>query len=126
MRENVGHTDRLVRSILGPVLIVRGLGQLLMGKRRGVFGIIAGTLVVESAVTRVCPLSAALGIDTRSTNERMSDFRADVSEQTERIEHEYGTLETPEEFGGAEAIGAVEPADQSAPIGMNEAPISRT
>lgn len=101
MRENVGHADRIARTIIGPTLLLRGLGQLVTGKWRGVLNIIAGSLVVESALTRVCPFNAALGIDTRSTQERMTDFRADVTEQTERIT-----------------------ADYSRPIGFDEAPVT--
>lgn len=89
MRENVGRTDRTVRSIVGPGLIAMGLGQLIRGKWRGLGTVVAGALVVESAVTRVCPLNATLGLDTRSTQERMRDFRGDITEQTERIASDY-------------------------------------
>jgi hypothetical protein len=89
MRENVGHTDRIVRSILGPGLFAVGLHQLLGSRWLGLLGVVAGTLVTETAVTRVCPLNTALGIDTRSTMEKTQDFRADVNEQSDRIAAEY-------------------------------------
>lgn len=67
MRENVGNTDRTIRSIAGPVLI--GLGYTALGGNKGRPGglatMILGTLIVESAITRVCPANALLGIDTR-------------------------------------------------------------
>jgi uncharacterized membrane protein len=67
MKENVGTTDRVVRSVLGPALLVLGYRRLgaRRGRLAGLATMIAGTLVIESAVTRVCPLHAALGIDTR-------------------------------------------------------------
>jgi uncharacterized membrane protein len=67
MKENVGTTDRVVRSVLGPALLVLGYRRLgaRRGRLAGLATMIAGTLVIESAVTRVCPLNAALGIDTR-------------------------------------------------------------
>ena len=67
MQENVGRIDRIVRSIVGPALAGFGIDQLRRGNLVfGGVGIAAGTLIIESAVTRVCPLNAALGIDTRS------------------------------------------------------------
>ncbi len=66
MQENVGDEDRLVRSIVGPALVVAGLTTLgaREGRAVGLAATIAGALIIESAVTRVCPLNAALGIDT--------------------------------------------------------------
>jgi hypothetical protein len=89
MRENVGHVDRIVRFILGPGLFALGVDRLRRGNLIGVLGVAAGTMVLESAITRVCPLNAVLHIDTRSMNERIRDFRADVNQQTDRIAHDY-------------------------------------
>lgn len=67
MQENVGNTDRTIRSIVGPALI--GLGYTALGGNKGRPGGLAtmllGTLIIESAITRVCPANALLGIDTR-------------------------------------------------------------
>jgi hypothetical protein len=49
-----------------------------------VLGLAAGTIVTESAVTRVCPLNAVLGRDTRSQDDRLRDSRAELSVMTER------------------------------------------
>lgn len=67
MKENVGTADRIVRSVAGPALIAAGYARLggRHGQPAGLAAMMAGALVVESAVTRVCPLNAALGIDTR-------------------------------------------------------------
>lgn len=92
MRENVGRKDRILRSILGPILMGIGVVELALAERRALGGValVAGALVLESAITRVCPVSAALGLDTRTNAERMRDFRGDVDEQTARIRHDYG------------------------------------
>lgn len=67
MKENVGQEDSLIRSIAGPALI--GIGYFALGGNKGKIGgilsIIAGTLIAESAVTKVCPVNYFFGIDTR-------------------------------------------------------------
>jgi uncharacterized membrane protein len=90
MRENVGELDRVMRGVFGSALVLRGLVQLIRGKEvRGLLRLLGGALVLESAVTRVCPVNAALGIDTRSKQERLTDFREDINEQSDRITAEY-------------------------------------
>jgi hypothetical protein len=68
MHQNVGRTDRLVRIGLGSVLTLAGLRSLRRGRARvapaALIG--SGALLLETAVTRVCPLNALLGIDTSS------------------------------------------------------------
>ncbi|MBA2665238.1 MAG: DUF2892 domain-containing protein [Bradymonadaceae bacterium] len=67
MKENVGTLDRIARSIAGPALIL--LGYSRWGGHRGELGglaaIVAGTTLIESAITRVCPVNGLLRIDTR-------------------------------------------------------------
>ncbi len=67
MKENVGKTDRLIRSVAGPALI--GIGYLALGgnkgKIEGLATIVAGALLTESAITKVCPVNYMLGLDTR-------------------------------------------------------------
>jgi hypothetical protein len=67
MQENVGSADRALRSIAGPLLLAVGFTTLRgrQGRLAGLATMIAGTLVIESAVTRVCPLNAMLSLDTR-------------------------------------------------------------
>lgn len=67
MKENVERIDQTLRSVIAPVLLVLGY-TALNGKRGGTIGLIAmisGALLVESAITRVCPINALLGLDTR-------------------------------------------------------------
>jgi hypothetical protein len=75
MKENVGSIDRAVRSVLGPAMLVLGYTGLggNKGKPLGLMTILAGCSLIESAITRVCPLSALFGIDTRSTQEKIRD-----------------------------------------------------
>jgi hypothetical protein len=75
MKENVGNVDRAVRAVLGPTLIVLGYQQL-RGKRvapLGLLAIVSGALLMETAITRVCPLNSAFGLDTRTDEERARD-----------------------------------------------------
>lgn len=67
MKENVGPEDRLLRSMAGPVLLAAGYTWLggRDGHSIGLVAMIGGALIIESAITKVCPLNAALGIDTR-------------------------------------------------------------
>lgn len=67
MKENVGKKDQLIRSFVGPALLVGGY-FLLKGKKGNLSGLssmIIGTLISESAITRVCPVNEFFGIDTR-------------------------------------------------------------
>jgi hypothetical protein len=66
MKENVGRKDRNMRRIVGPLLLLMGY-RMWNAKRRRTLAlatIVAGSMVSETAVTRVCPLNALLGIDT--------------------------------------------------------------
>jgi hypothetical protein len=67
MKENVGSTDRAVRAVVGPALLALGYTRwgARQGRLAGIAAMLAGLAVVESAITRTCPLNAALGIDTR-------------------------------------------------------------
>ncbi|MGB7785093.1 MAG: DUF2892 domain-containing protein [Salinimicrobium sp.] len=67
MKENVGKKDQLIRSLVGPALLVGGY-FLLKGKKghlSGLSSMIVGALISESAITRVCPVIEFFGIDTR-------------------------------------------------------------
>ena len=77
MKENVGKKDRLIRTVAGPALM--GLGYFLLGGNRGRIGglatIVTGTLVAESALTKVCPVNALLGVDTREKKGTLSRIK---------------------------------------------------
>jgi hypothetical protein len=67
VQENVGGNDLTIRWLLGPALLLLGLTALgaRRGRPGGLLALVAGTSVVESAITRTCPLNHVLGIDTR-------------------------------------------------------------
>jgi uncharacterized membrane protein len=67
MKENVGTADAIVRSIAGPALIALGYTKLRgrRGRTAGLMAMMGGAILTQTAVTRVCPLNDALGIDTR-------------------------------------------------------------
>jgi hypothetical protein len=90
MQENVGRADRIVRSIIGPALMLFGYGPLgaRKGRGMGLLTVIGGALLVESAITRVCPVNALLGLDTRTEQERRRDREA--AEHAEVAQEEGG------------------------------------
>lgn len=67
MKENVGNKDQIIRSIAGPALIAIGYLALggKKGKVQGLAAIVVGTLLSETAITRVCPANEFFGVDTR-------------------------------------------------------------
>ncbi len=87
MKENVGTIDRIARSIIGPTLMVVGYKRLGgdRGELAGLATIVAGAALVESAITRVCPLNALFGIDTRRKERAVRDFNLDQEKILERM-----------------------------------------
>lgn len=77
MKENVGKKDQIIRSIIGPGLISFGYAGLGGNKGRlpGLAVIIVGTLITESAITKVCPTNAFFGIDTRKKHSPFSKIK---------------------------------------------------
>ena len=67
MKENVGRKDQLVRSIVGPALMLLGYHAWggKHGRPAGLLAMLAGGLISETAVTRTCPLNEVFGVDTR-------------------------------------------------------------
>jgi uncharacterized membrane protein len=79
MKENVGHADRMMRLVLGPALMGIGVGMMGRGGLTGVVTLVAGVLVLESGITRTCPLNHLAGIDTREPELRAKDETAAAS-----------------------------------------------
>jgi hypothetical protein len=75
MKENVGRIDRIARAVLGPALFTLGYTRLggHAGRPAGLAAMLTGFAIVDSAITRVCPLNVLLGIDTRTRRERERD-----------------------------------------------------
>jgi uncharacterized membrane protein len=66
MRENVGGADRAARAVAGPALMALGFGRWggSEGSPLGLLALLGGALITETAITRVCPLNEALGVDS--------------------------------------------------------------
>lgn len=90
MKENVGKTDQVMRSVLGPMLIAAGYSRLARGGSTflGSLGIMAGTALLESAITRVCPLNELMGVDTRDPLSAAQDRAATLEESRLPVERE--------------------------------------
>lgn len=86
MKENVGTKDRVVRAVAGSTLLA--LGYSRWGGRRGepagLLSMMAAVSILESAITRVCPLSALFGVDTRERALVQRDIARDL-ERAERL-----------------------------------------
>ncbi|HET9932192.1 MAG TPA: DUF2892 domain-containing protein [Polyangiaceae bacterium] len=115
MHENVGNTDRWLRVAVGGALVLGAVSSL--GARRA-FGpgllLATGALLIETALTRVCPMSAALGVDSRdwepfarlgaSSEKGDADGRNDADDSGRR---ELGRVR--EAPGGTEALRSAQP-----------------
>lgn len=72
---NVGSTDRLIRIIIGVVLIAAPFLPFLAGSFAGLGALrylvaLAGVVLVGTAVLRFCPLYAIFGIRTHSLEKK--------------------------------------------------------
>jgi hypothetical protein len=87
VQENVGDRDQQLRWLLGSGLVVAALGPLgaREGRVRGLGALVGGALVLESAITRTCPVSAWLGIDTRERDRPASGSWTTTSEEEQRV-----------------------------------------
>jgi len=76
MKENVGSNDQVFRILTGSAMILVGYAFLggYRGSGKGLLTMMAGVATVESGITRVCPLNALRGIDTRTPWEMESDL----------------------------------------------------
>jgi hypothetical protein len=68
MQENVGSIDRWLRVAAGGALVFAGARALgARGALAPALALASGALVLETALTGVCPLNALLGVDTRTS-----------------------------------------------------------
>jgi len=63
-KNNVGKTDRIIRVILGVLLI----GNVFVGLQHPIGWL--GVILVLTGLAGICPLYSLLGINTRSAAER--------------------------------------------------------
>lgn len=85
MEKNVGGYDRIARFIVGPILIIVGVGAfggfvtLAAGQLGFVLAglaVLVGAILSVTAATQKCPLNAAIGLNTytdRSTHQASSE-----------------------------------------------------
>jgi Protein of unknown function (DUF2892) len=68
MKGNVGGFDRTLRWIAGPSLLAGGYFFLggNRGRLPGIAAMLGGVGLLETAITRTCPINALFGIDTRA------------------------------------------------------------
>ncbi|WP_029033671.1 YgaP family membrane protein [Salinimicrobium terrae] len=87
MKENVGKEDQLIRSIVGPGLMVLGYFFLRKYKSRlgGITSIVTGTLLTESAITRVCPVNHFFGIDTRKKKSPAQKINQKINKKFKKV-----------------------------------------
>ena len=78
MQENVGTKDGWIRSAVGSSLVTLGLWRSRRAPLQSLLAAGVGAILLESAVTRVCPVNALLGVDTRADEER---FRLPAAEE---------------------------------------------
>lgn len=74
MHENVGKQDQMLRALSGPLLMLLGYRHRETGA--GLATLIGGAVITTTALTRVCPVNALLGMDTRQPGEeRVQSWR---------------------------------------------------
>lgn len=72
MHENVGRIDRWLRFAVGGGLMLAGTRALSSRSTLTPALLLAtGAVILDTAITRVCPLNGALGIDTRSWDDEL-------------------------------------------------------
>lgn len=80
MKENVGSKDRAFRTVAGSALMVLGYRRWggNVGHPAGLLSMMAALSILESAVTRVCPLNALFRLDTREPRLVQKDVLRDL------------------------------------------------
>jgi hypothetical protein len=66
VKENVGGTERVVRSIAGPALVLGGLTVLgaRQGKPAGLGALALGAVIAETAMAKTCAFNGLIGRDS--------------------------------------------------------------
>jgi hypothetical protein len=68
MEQNVGGYDRIVRLVVGPLLLLVGLGilaeMLPLSFPLGILALLVGVVFIVTGMTKMCVLNSLLGVDT--------------------------------------------------------------
>lgn len=67
MTRNVGGLDRIIRIVLGILLIAAPFIGIVAGTTASTISVIIGLVLLVTGATQMCPLYKALGIDTKRT-----------------------------------------------------------
>lgn len=81
MKENVGKKDRIIRTIIGTALLPLGYKKW-GGENGNILGIsvmMFGALLLESVITRVCPINNALGVNTKRERGPVKKLKRKIS-----------------------------------------------
>ena len=83
MEKNVGGLDRILRLVLGPVLLVVSgaalLGLFVLNPILAGVALVVGAVLTVTGLTQKCPANSLLGMNTLDRGERQ-----DVDSTTER------------------------------------------
>lgn len=86
MQENVGNRERWVRVAIGSGLVLAGVRGLARSGRFLPATLIAcGSVVLDTAITRVCPLNAAFGAGQNGWDDRIQRLASVASERTSEL-----------------------------------------
>ena len=77
MEKNVGGLDRILRLVLGPVLLVVSgaalLGLLVLNPILAGVGLVVGVVLTVTGLTQTCPANSLLGMNTFDRGERVEE-----------------------------------------------------
>jgi hypothetical protein len=95
MHQNVGRTDQLIRIGVGSALVFAGIGRLARGRRLAPTALLAGgAVLLETAVTRTCPINHLLGLDTRRLDARERNRgQGEVEHYADVDDHELSVID---------------------------------
>jgi hypothetical protein len=77
VEKNVGGLDRILRLVLGPVLLVVSgaalLGLLVLNPILAGVGLVVGAVLTVTGLTQTCPANSLLGMNTFDRGERVEE-----------------------------------------------------
>ena len=64
MTQNVGSVDKIIRLVLGIILLALGIFQLGIASLWGILAVIVGVVLIVTALIKFCPIFKILGINS--------------------------------------------------------------